>query len=134
MRCVTHIVRQVLQAPFELSGAVLHISTRLPGFTKLVDRPKSKTLGTCVLLDEATSALDSHSEMLVRDALAKITTDVTTIVIAHRLSTVMNADRICYLENGQIVEQGTIEELTSTGGKFKELHDIQFNNKSAVSL
>lgn len=79
-----------------------------------------------LLLDEATSALDSHSEVLVRDALARITEGVTTIVIAHRLSTVMNADCICYLEAGEIREQGTIEELLALNGQFKALHDVQF--------
>ncbi|MGO4917875.1 ABC transporter ATP-binding protein [Pseudogemmobacter sp. W21_MBD1_M6] len=80
-----------------------------------------------LLLDEATSALDSHSEVLVRDALARITENVTTIVIAHRLSTVMNADSICYLEAGLVVEQGTISELLALDGKFKSLYDTQFN-------
>lgn len=79
-----------------------------------------------LLLDEATSALDSHSEVLVRDALARITEGLTTIVIAHRLSTVMNADCICYLEAGEIREQGTIEELLALNGQFKALHDVQF--------
>ena len=79
-----------------------------------------------LLLDEATSALDSHSEVLVRDALARITEGVTTIVIAHRLSTVMNADCICYVEAGQIMEQGTVTELLAKDGKFKALHDVQF--------
>ncbi len=79
-----------------------------------------------LLLDEATSALDSHSEVLVRDALARITEGVTTIVIAHRLSTVMNADCICYLEAGEIREQGSIEELLALNGQFKALHDVQF--------
>lgn len=79
-----------------------------------------------LLLDEATSALDSHSEILVRDALENITRGVTTIVIAHRLSTVMNADEICYLEGGEIVEQGSIKELLTANGKFKALYDAQF--------
>ncbi|MBR2574178.1 MAG: ABC transporter ATP-binding protein [Loktanella sp.] len=82
-----------------------------------------------LLLDEATSALDSHSEVLVRDALESITRGVTTIVIAHRLSTVMNADEICYLEDGQIVERGKIDDLLTTGGKFKQLYDVQFKGK-----
>ncbi|WP_019956801.1 ABC transporter ATP-binding protein [Yoonia vestfoldensis] len=82
-----------------------------------------------LLLDEATSALDSHSEVLVRDALESITRGVTTIVIAHRLSTVMNADEICYLEAGEIVEQGTIDAMLSKGGKFKQLYDVQFKGK-----
>lgn len=79
-----------------------------------------------LLLDEATSALDSHSEVLVRDALETITRGVTTIVIAHRLSTVMNADQICYLEAGEIVEQGSIGDLLAADGKFKQLYDVQF--------
>lgn len=86
-----------------------------------------------LLLDEATSALDSHSEVLVRDALARITEGVTTIVIAHRLSTVMNADCICYLEAGEIREQGTIEELLALDGQFKALHDVQFGGAQTES-
>ena len=78
-----------------------------------------------LLLDEATSALDSHSEVLVRDALAHITQGVTTIVIAHRLSTIMNADKVCYLEAGEIVEQGSLDELLAKDGKFRALYDLQ---------
>ena len=80
-----------------------------------------------LLLDEATSALDSHSEALVRDALARITEGVTTIVIAHRLSTVLNADQICYLEDGQVAESGRIQDLLAKkDGKFRNLFDEQF--------
>jgi ATP-binding cassette subfamily B protein len=85
-----------------------------------------------LLLDEATSALDSHSEVLVRDALETITRGVTTIVIAHRLSTVMNADQICYLEAGEIVEQGSIPDLIAAEGKFKRLYDVQFGGHPDV--
>jgi subfamily B ATP-binding cassette protein MsbA len=85
-----------------------------------------------VLLDEATSALDSHSEVQVRDALENITRSVITIVIAHRLSTVMNADEICYLEAGEIVEQGSISELLAANGEFKALYDVQFGGQSDV--
>lgn len=80
-----------------------------------------------LLLDEATSALDSRSEAAVRDALDAITENVTTIVIAHRLSTVMSADQIYYIEDGMAVEQGTVTELIALNGKFKELYDIQIN-------
>jgi ATP-binding cassette subfamily B protein len=86
-----------------------------------------------LLLDEATSALDSHSEVLVRDALETITRGVTTIVIAHRLSTVMNADQICYLEAGEIVERGSIPDLIATEGKFKRLYDVQFGGHPDVT-
>lgn len=81
-----------------------------------------------LLLDEATSALDSHSESLVRDALERVTKGVTTIVIAHRLSTVLNADKICYLEAGEIVEQGSFSTLLAMNGKFKALYDLQFGD------
>ena len=79
-----------------------------------------------LLLDEATSALDSHSETMVRDALERITEGVTTIVVAHRLSTVITADRICYLEAGRVVEAGTLAELLGRNGKFRALYDQQF--------
>lgn len=79
-----------------------------------------------LLLDEATSALDSHSETLVRDALDRVTAGVTTIVVAHRLSTVLRADRICYLEQGKVVETGSLAELLAMNGKFRALYDQQF--------
>lgn len=81
-----------------------------------------------LLLDEATSALDSHSEVLVRDALERVTADVTTIVVAHRLSTVLRADQICYLERGQVVEAGPLAELLARNGKFRALYDQQFGS------
>ena len=84
-----------------------------------------------LLLDEATSALDSHSEALVRDALERVTSGVTTIVVAHRLSTVIRADRICYLEQGQVAEAGSLEELLQRNGKFRALYDEQFGHKSS---
>lgn len=81
-----------------------------------------------LLLDEATSALDSQSEAYVRDALQAINTGVTTIVIAHRLATIMNADRILYIEAGQVVEQGSMQELLAQNGAFKRLYEAQFHN------
>ena len=83
-----------------------------------------------LLLDEATSALDATSETMVRDALDRLTEGVTTIVIAHRLSTIMGADRICVLEAGQVVEQGSADELLAQGGAFKKLFDQQFGERS----
>lgn len=80
-----------------------------------------------LLLDEATSALDSHSERHVQDALAKTTQGTTTIIVAHRLSTILEADEICYIENGSIVEHGSISSLLSREGKFKKLYDSQHN-------
>ena len=79
-----------------------------------------------LLLDEATSALDGQSEALVLDALERITGNVTTIVIAHRLSTVIKADSIVELEGGEVLEQGTLTELLSNDGPFKRLYETQF--------
>jgi ATP-binding cassette, subfamily B, bacterial MsbA len=74
-----------------------------------------------LLLDEATSALDTHSERLVQQALAEFTRGRTSIVIAHRLSTVQNADMICVMDAGTIVETGTHAELVSRGGAYARL-------------
>lgn len=74
-----------------------------------------------LLLDEATSALDPHSEMKVQRALDKASKGRTTIMVSHRLTTVVNADRIIYIENGRVVEDGTYKELLNLGGKFYEL-------------
>jgi ATP-binding cassette, subfamily B, bacterial MsbA len=74
-----------------------------------------------LLLDEATSALDSESERLVQSALAKFTKNRTTLVIAHRLSTVQNADLICVMDQGTIVETGTHRELLAEGGAYARL-------------
>ncbi|WP_284165175.1 ABC transporter ATP-binding protein [Frigidibacter sp. SD6-1] len=79
-----------------------------------------------LLLDEATSALDATSEGLVQEALHRLTRGRTTIVIAHRLSTVLEADRICVVNEGRVVEQGTTEELLAKGGMFRRLYDQQF--------
>jgi subfamily B ATP-binding cassette protein MsbA len=78
-----------------------------------------------LILDEATSALDTTSERLVQDALSNVMKGRTTVVIAHRLSTIINADLIVVLDKGQIVQQGTHQELLQQNGLYKELHDMQ---------
>ena len=78
-----------------------------------------------MILDEATSALDTESERLVQDALFKLMKNRTSIVIAHRLSTVRDADEICVLQNGEIVERGKHNELLEKKGVYKKLHDLQ---------
>jgi subfamily B ATP-binding cassette protein MsbA len=79
-----------------------------------------------LILDEATSQLDSESEALVQRALANLMRDRTTLVIAHRLATVMRADRIVVMEAGRIVEQGTHAELLAGGGVYQRLYELQF--------
>ena len=80
-----------------------------------------------LLLDEATSALDAESERLVQDALDRLMTDRTTIVIAHRLATVRAADRIIVMDEGRIVEQGNHDSLVAQGGLYARLASLQFD-------
>ena len=85
-----------------------------------------------LILDEATSALDSESEKLVQEAMDILMKGRTSIVIAHRLSTVKNADCILVLENGQIIEQGTHQELQKNEGLYKQLSDMQSTIKNKI--
>src|SRR3954453_8645455 len=84
-----------------------------------------------LLLDEATSALDAESERLVQDALDRLMSDRTTIVIAHRLATVRAADRIVVMDEGRIVEEGTHTTLTARGGLYARLARLQFEDRAA---
>ncbi|MCZ6915465.1 MAG: ABC transporter ATP-binding protein [Gemmatimonadetes bacterium] len=79
-----------------------------------------------LILDEATSSLDSESEALIQDGLQALLRGRTTFVIAHRLSTIQNADQILVVEDGQIFERGTHEELLVVDGRYRELYDRQY--------
>ena len=79
-----------------------------------------------LLLDEATSALDAESEKLVQEALERLSQDRTTLVIAHRLATVRDADRIVVLDQGRVVEEGTHSQLVARGGHYARLCKLQF--------
>ncbi len=79
-----------------------------------------------LILDEATSALDTESEQMVQGALNNLMQNRTTFVIAHRLSTVLNADRILVIDKGEIVEQGSHEELVTRDGLYNKLYSMQF--------
>ena len=79
-----------------------------------------------LILDEATSALDNTTELLIQHALDELCKGRTTIVVAHRLSTIRNADEIAVVINGKITERGTHEELIAAGGIYKDLYSLQF--------
>lgn len=83
-----------------------------------------------LILDEATSSLDTESERLIQEALDHFVKGRTTIVIAHRLSTIQKADRILVMDNGRIVEQGTMNELLASDSLYKRLHDTQFSTSN----
>lgn len=84
-----------------------------------------------LLLDEATSALDAESESLVKEALDRLTQDVTTVVIAHRLSTVLEADKIMVVQDGEVIEQGDMQRLMEHNGTFRKLFDQQFRHAAS---
>ncbi len=85
---------------------------------------------TILMLDEAASALDSESEKMVQKAIENLKGKKTILVVAHRLSTIMKSNCIYVLENGNIVESGTVDKLLALNGRFKKLHDLQFKNGS----
>ena len=81
-----------------------------------------------LILDEATASVDTETEQLIQEAIDKVVENRTTIIIAHRLSTVRNADKIAVLNNGKIEEIGSHDELMKKGGLYSHLCEIQFNN------
>lgn len=81
-----------------------------------------------LILDEATSSVDTRTEELVQEAMDKLTEGRTSFIIAHRLSTIKNADKILVMKEGNIVEQGTHEELLKKNGAYAELYNSQFQD------
>ena len=78
-----------------------------------------------LLLDEATAALDSSTEKEVQACLDRISVGMTTVTVAHRLSTIENADRILVMEGGRVIEEGRFKELIDLGGRFREIYEGQ---------
>jgi ATP-binding cassette subfamily B protein len=83
-----------------------------------------------LILDEATSSIDSESEEMIKHATAVLTKDKTSIIVAHRLSTIKNADKILVIDKGQIVEEGSHAELLTKNGFYKKLYDYQFKSET----
>ena len=81
-----------------------------------------------LILDEATSALDNTTEIMIQQALDELCRGRTTIVVAHRLSTIKRANSIAVIDHGKIIEQGTHEELMELGGTYKNLYSLQFRD------
>jgi len=80
-----------------------------------------------LVLDEATASVDSAAEELIQEGLQRLLSGRTALVIAHRLSTVRDADRIVVLRQGEVVEQGTHDQLLALGGEYARLYCLQFN-------
>ena len=87
-----------------------------------------------LLLDEATSALDAESEQLIRDAFTTIANDRTTLVISHRMSTIRHADQIVFMEDGQIIERGSDNELMALKGRYARYVELQREEAETAML
>lgn len=87
-----------------------------------------------LILDEATSALDNTTELLIQKALDELCKGRTTIIVAHRLSTIRNANEIMVISDGKIKEKGTHEELLKEGGVYKTLYELQFRNNEETEM
>jgi ATP-binding cassette, subfamily B, multidrug efflux pump len=84
-----------------------------------------------LVLDEATASIDTETELLIQDALRVLTKDRTSIVIAHRLQTIQEADRVLVLQHGEVKEVGTHEELLSRPGVYRTLYELQFQDTAS---
>ncbi|MBE6614990.1 MAG: ATP-binding cassette domain-containing protein, partial [Ruminococcaceae bacterium] len=87
-----------------------------------------------LILDEATSALDNTTEILIQQSLDELCKGRTTLVVAHRLSTIKNADEIAVIADGQIVEQGDHENLLAKGGMYADLYKLQFRANTGEAI
>ena len=85
-----------------------------------------------VIFDDSTSAIDTQTEKKIRDEMLSLGSGITLIVIAHRISSVMNLDEIMYLDNGEIIERGSHTELVKKNGRYSELYNMQINPELKV--
>jgi subfamily B ATP-binding cassette protein MsbA len=118
----------VLALPQGLATLIGHNGSQLSGGQRqrlAIARAVAKD-APVLILDEATSALDSESERAVQDALDRLMVGRTTLVVAHRLSTIEHADRVVALEAGRLAEEGSHADLLAAGGLYARLHAMQF--------
>ena len=119
-----------LEAPVEQDGANFSVGQRqLLSMSRALLR-RSKIL----VLDEATSSLDSQTELQIQEAMQPLMRGRTTVAIAHRLSTVLAADKIIVLDEGKLIEAGTHSELISKNGLYATLYEIQFKPQLSGAL
>jgi ATP-binding cassette subfamily B protein len=85
-----------------------------------------------MVLDDSTAAIDAATEQRIRSAMKRFSRDRVTLIIAHRLSSLMHADQILFIEDGEIVERGTHEQLLAAGGRYKALYDLQVRPEDDV--
>ena len=86
-----------------------------------------------MILDEATSSVDTETELLIQAALEELLKERTALIVAHRLSTIKNADRILVIHKGEIWEQGSHAELLARGGLYARLYDLQYRYQERVA-
>nr|MCS5573654.1 multidrug ABC transporter permease [Pseudomonadales bacterium] len=86
-----------------------------------------------LVLDEATASIDTETEQLIQDGLKKLLVDRTAILIAHRLQTIQQADKVLVLQQGEVVEYGTHNELLELKGLYHTLHELQFQEVKEIS-
>jgi ATP-binding cassette subfamily B protein len=124
-----------------------HVIRTLPkGYNTIIDEKTSLSIGEkqlltivramvhnapLIILDEATSNIDTRTELMIQKSMDKLTHGRTSFVIAHRLSTIKNADLILVMKAGDIVEQGTHEQLLKKNGFYATLYNTQFNEEAA---
>ena len=87
-----------------------------------------------MVFDDSTAAIDAGTEHRIRSAIRRYAKDRVTLVISHRLSSLLHADTILFLENGKIVEQGTHDELLALGGRYRALYDLQTRPTDDIEL
>jgi subfamily B ATP-binding cassette protein MsbA len=126
MACLTaaNLSEHIERLPSGIDTVLGHNATQLSGGQRqrmAIARALYKD-SPILILDEATSALDNESERLVQEALHNLMKGRTTLIIAHRLSTIEHADRVVVMDQGQIIEEGTHQDLLATGGAYARLH------------